>query len=138
MVMTTNAIERDFCKNVCEKIGLVREGVNRYRVFTPFLFEDGDHLAIVLKRENDHWALSDEGHTYLHLAYDIDESDFLRGARQKAINNALSTFRVEVRDGELTLAIKDEQYGDALYSFVQALLKVTDISAIWTWDEWPL
>lgn len=126
--MTTQTIERDFKSKVSEKIELLSEGVDRFRVFTPFLFEDGDHLAIVLKRENSMWTLSDEGHTYMHLTYDLDEKDLQRGTRQKVITNALSMFQVEDRDGELLLRVSDEQFGDALYSFIQALLKVTDVS----------
>jgi hypothetical protein len=126
--MTTETIERDFCDKVCAKIRLASEGVDRYRVFTPFLFEDGDHLAIALKRENSGWILTDEGHTYMHLTYELDEKDLSRGSRQKIISNALSTFRVEDRDGELALHIPDGKYGDALYSFIQALLKISDVS----------
>lgn len=114
-------IIRDFRDKVCEQVRLVQEGMERYRVFTPFVFEDGDHLAIVLRRENSRWVLSDEGHTYMHLTYDIDEKDLQRGTRQKIISNALSTFRVEDRDGELMLAIQEDLYGNALYSFAQAL-----------------
>lgn len=126
--MTIETIERDFKTKVCEKIRLSGEGVDRFRVFTPFLFEDGDHLAIVLKRENSTWTLSDEGHTYMHLTYDLDEKDLQRGTRQKVITNALSMFRIEDREGELLLRIADEQFGDALYSFIQALMKITDVS----------
>ena len=50
--VTTNGIERDFREKVCAEIRLLDEGVDRYRVFTPFQFDDGDHLAIVLKRED--------------------------------------------------------------------------------------
>lgn len=126
--MTIDAIVRDFKVKVCEQVRLVQEGMERYRVLTPFIFEDGDHLAIVLRRENSMWVLSDEGHTYMHLTYDIDEKDLQKGARQKIITNALSVFKVDDRDGELMLAIHDDRYGDALYSFAQALLKITDIS----------
>lgn len=126
--MTIETIEQDFKTKVCGKIRLAGEGVDRFRVFSPFLFEDGDHLAIVLKRENSTWTLSDEGHTYMHLTYDIDEKDLQRGTRQKVITNALSMFHVEDREGELRLPVKENQFGDALYSFVQALLKVTDVS----------
>jgi len=126
--MTMKTIERDFRAKVCDKIGLVSEGIDRFRVFTPFLFEDGDHLAIILKRENSSWTLSDEGHTYMHLTYDLDEKELQRGTRQEIITNALSMFRIEDREGELLLRITDDQFGDALYSFIQALMKVTDIS----------
>ena len=126
--MDIDTIECDFREKVCDQVRLVQEGMERYRVFTPFLFEDGDHLAIVLRKENSKWVLSDEGHTYMHLTYDIDEKDLQRGTRQKIITNALSVFKVEDRDGQLMLVIQEDHYGDALYSFAQALLKITDIT----------
>jgi len=126
--MTIEIIERDFKEKVCEKLRLTSEGVNRFRVFTPFMFEDGDHLSIVLKRENGKWVLSDEGHTYMHLTYDLDERDLQRGTRQKIITNALSVFSVQDREGELIVPIHNDLYGDALYSFIQALLRITDVT----------
>ena len=126
--MTIETIVDDFRNKVCDQVQLAQEGMDRYRVFTPFLFEDGDHLSIVLRRENSRWLLSDEGHTYMHLTYDIDEKDLQKGNRQKIITNALSVFKVEDRDGELMLGIQEDRYGDALYSFAQALLKITDVS----------
>ena len=126
--MPTDSIEQEFQQKVSSKIQLVSEGLNRYRVLTPFRFEDGDHLSIVLKREDFGWVLSDEAHTYMHLTYDIDEKDLQRGGRQKVIANALSVHQVNDRDGELTLAIEGQQYGDALYSFLQALLKISDVT----------
>ena len=47
--MSIKTIERDFHQKVSAKVRLAAEGMERFRVFTPFLFEDGDHLAIVLK-----------------------------------------------------------------------------------------
>ena len=126
--MSIEIIETDFRRKVGETIRLAGEGINRFRVFTPFLFEDGDHLAVVLKRETDGWVLSDEGHTYMHLTYDLDEKDLQKGNRQKIVSNALSAFSVEDREGELRLAIPEERYGDALFSFVQALLKISDVT----------
>src|SRR5438093_13452520 len=115
--MTVEMIERDFRHKVGEKVRVVSEGLNRYRVFTPFLVDDGDHLAVVLKHEGHDWLLSDEGHTLMHLTYDIDEKDLQRGNRQKLISNALTAFSVEDRDGELRLSVPDERFGDALFSF---------------------
>lgn len=126
--MTPDAIERDFQEKVSAMVRLEAEGMDRFRVFTPFLFEDGDHLAIVLKSENSHWVLTDEAHTFMHITYDMDEKDLQRGTRQQIIAKALSMFRVQDRDGELALVVEDGRYGDALYSFVQALLKVSDVT----------
>ncbi|MBF0438662.1 MAG: DUF1828 domain-containing protein [Magnetococcales bacterium] len=63
--MILASIEDDFREKVCAQTHIASEGLNRFRVFTPFLFNDGDHLSIVLKQERDRWMLSDEGHTYL-------------------------------------------------------------------------
>lgn len=126
--MSIDAIEREFKQKVCDQLRIASEGIDRYRVFTPFLFDDGDHLAIVLKREAGRWVLSDEGHTYMHLTYDLDERDLQRGTRQTIITNALTAFEVADREGELIIPITDERYGDALYNFVQAILKITDVS----------
>lgn len=126
--MDPERIERDFRDKVCEKLSISSEGMDRFRVFTPFMFEDGDHLSIIMKSENGGWTLSDEGHTYMHLTYDLDEKDLMRGTRQKIITNALSVFSVEDRAGELMIPIQDNRYGDALYSFIQALLRITDIT----------
>ena len=126
--MPIESIERDFHEKVSVKIRLETEGLDRFRVFTPFLFEDGDHLVIVLKKEGERLVLSDEAHTYMHLTYDIDEKDLQGGTHQKIISNVLSTFQIEDRHGELLLDVPDDRYGDALYSFVQALLKISDVS----------
>ena len=126
--MTVESIEQDSRAQVSAKIRLAAEGVDRFRVLTPFLFDDGDHLAIVLRREGRRWVLSDEAHTYMHLTYDLDEEDLHTGTRQKIISNALSMFQIQDREGELVLDVPDSRYGDALYSFVQALLRISDLS----------
>ncbi len=126
--MIAAEIEQNFKTKVCEKIRLSGEGVNRYRILTPFMFEDGDHFSIVFKHEESDWVISDEGHTYMHLTYDLDEKDLKRGTRQKIITNTLSMFGIDDRDGELIVKVKNKQYGDALYSFIQALVKISDVS----------
>jgi hypothetical protein len=125
--MLTETIERDFHDKVCQQVRLVPEGVDRFRVFTPFMTNDGDHLAIVLKRHGPQWILTDEGHTYMQLTYDMDESVFQAGARSEIITNALAAFSVEDRDGEIVIPVPDSRYGDSLYSFVQAILRINDI-----------
>ncbi|MDZ7814842.1 MAG: DUF1828 domain-containing protein [Planctomycetota bacterium] len=65
------AIEAEFKQKVCDEISLHQEGVDRYRVLTPFCFDDGDHLCILLKRSESHWLLTDEGHTFMHLYHAV-------------------------------------------------------------------
>jgi len=129
--MTISTIELDFQKKLNSKIQAVEEGCDRYRIMTPFLMEDGDHLVIVLKKNSkSKWTLTDEGHTFMHLTYDLDEKDIRQGTRNKIVENALSMYQIENIDGELILPISNDNFGDALYSFVQALLKISDISML--------
>lgn len=121
--MSTETIEQELQKKVSPKIGLLAEGADRFRVLTPFVLDDGDHLAIVLKKEGTRWVLSDEAHTYMHLSDDIEEKDLQRGIREKVISNALSAFGIEDREGELVLEVPEGRYGDTLCSFVQGLLE---------------
>ena len=58
--------------------------------------------------------LTDEGHTYMHLTYDLGEKDLQRGTRAKIIANTLDAFHVEDCEGELRLRIEDEDLGGAL------------------------
>ena len=126
--MSIESVERDFQKKVSEMVRLESEGIQRYRVFTPFRFDDGDHLVIVLKKEDSQWLLTDEAHTFMRLTYDVEAKDLHKGTRQKIISNALSEFHIETRSGELIQYIRDEEYGISLYSFVQAILKLSNVS----------
>ena len=126
--MFINTIEQDFIDKVSAKIRLLPDGKERFRVLTPFQFDDGDQLVIILKKAGERWVISDEAHTYMHLTYDIDERDLHSGTRGDIISRALSMFDVEDRNGELILEMPEERYGDALYDFAQALLKITDVT----------
>ncbi len=115
-------------EKVSKQITLREEGQGRFRVFTPFRFSDGDHLALVLKKAGDSWIFTDEGHTLMHLSYEISEKELRKGTRAKIISEALSDFGIEDREGEFIFPVPNEQYGNALFSFVQGLLKITDIT----------
>lgn len=126
--MNLQAIEHDFRQKICEQIRIEPIGRERYRIFTPFHFNDGDHLAMVLRRENDQWVISDEGHTYMHLTYEMDEKSLYQGTRQQIITNALNAFSIDDVDGEFRATVADGNYGDTLFDFVQAILRISDVS----------
>ena len=125
--MSIKSIEQDFIDKVSAKVRVLPDGRDRFRVFTPFRFDDGDHITIVLKKEQAGWVLSDEGHTYMHLTYDISEKKLFSGTRHQIILNALPAFKVEDRFGELIFKVRDARFGDALYAFAQALVKMGDV-----------
>ena len=127
--MTTADIIESFRRKVSREIDLEAEGVDRYIVYTPFMFDDGDHYVVVLRRERDRWVLTDEAHTFLHLSY--ADVDLTQGTRARIIDQALTSYRVENDGGELRLAVPDEAFGDALFTMVQAIGRIT-ATAVWT------
>jgi hypothetical protein len=126
--MSLDEIQTVFRESIGDEVRLLPEGIDRYRVFTPFQFDDGDCLAIVLRSGPDGWLLTDEGHTFMHLTYWLDEADLRKGTRAMVIGNALTAFGVQDREGELVLPVPGQRFGDALFSYVQALLKISDVS----------
>ncbi|MGD0073509.1 MAG: DUF1828 domain-containing protein, partial [Candidatus Binataceae bacterium] len=101
--------------------------MDRYVVDVPLTFEDGDRLPVVLKREDGGWILTDEGHTFMQLTYDLEEADLQEGNRKEIIDRTLLASRLRNRQGELVLPIEDERFGDSLYTFIQALIKIDDV-----------
>lgn len=128
--MTPSQIEEVFRTRVSSEVRIEKTGADRYRVLTPFRFDDGDHLSIYLRRAGDRWVLTDEGFTYMHLSYAVDIDDLARGTRQKVISNALASYSVSDCDGELILHVTADEYGHALYDFAQALLRISDVTIL--------
>ena len=126
--MELNRAEKEFKEKVSKEIRLLQEGADRYRVFTPFMFDDGDSLAIILKKQGNEWILTDEGHTFMHLSYNIDIDYLDKGTRAKIISTTLNTFGISERNGVIFSKLNDENMGNVFYNYVQALIKITDIS----------
>jgi len=126
-VIATEEIEREFRSAVSGAVELHPEGQGRFRVFTPFTFDDGDLISPVLRNDAGRWVLSDEGNTQMRLSYDLDDRALQAESRRKMIDNALATGHVEDRNGELIVPVGHDGYGNALFSLVQAILRIMDV-----------
>ncbi len=126
--MNLQSIESSFKDAVCREIQLRPEGIDRFVVFNPFTFSDGDNLTIVLRKNHNHWLLTDEGHTLMHLTYAIDEKALTSGTRMQIIDNALSIYGITENEGELIIPIENDHFGAALFNFIQGLIRITDVS----------
>jgi len=123
--MIDNELLTDFRRKVCREIDLESEGVDRYIVHTPFMFDDGDHFVVLLRKNGSGWFITDEGHTFMHLSY--SGTDISKGSRAKIVEESLATHRVENRNGELRITVPRADFGDALYSYLQALSMISTV-----------
>ena len=127
--MTVSQLTSELKEALCRDIQLKEDGVGRFWVLTPFQFDDGDHPTVLLKTDVGQRYLSDEGRTFLRLTYEIDERELRKGNRQKIITDTLSYYQVDEVEGELRRKVGTD-LGAALCDFIQAILKVTDVSLL--------
>jgi len=129
MSVNLSDIENKLRDKISREISLAEEGLNRFRIFNPYEFDDGDHFSIFLKKENGNWKFTDEAHTIMHLSYDMDVSALKKeGTRQKILTNIISNFGLDEYDGSLSIKIDNEDFGGAFYNYIHALIKITDLS----------
>lgn len=126
--MTEDTILSDFRAKVASTIRLIPQGLDRWQVATPFTFSDGDQFVVVLQRAAGNWILTDEAHTLHHLAYFVPANTLFQGTRRQLIDASLETHGIEDRGGEFVLPIPDERFGDALFSYLQGLQQIVDVS----------
>ena len=128
--MNIGAIQDSFKSTVAKSVRLLPEGVDRYQIFTPFHFDDGDHFVITLRKdETGNWVITDEGHTYMHISYHMDLSSLEDGNRNEIIEGALERYGVQENDGQILMRIDDlANAGNIFYNFIQCLINITDVS----------
>ncbi|ADI73571.1 Domain of unknown function DUF1828 [Methanohalobium evestigatum Z-7303] len=116
-------------KSICDDIEVIIEGKSRIVVITPFTFDDGDFLNVVLKYDYPYWYFTDEGDTLMHLSYDDLDEKLEKGKRKDMFDTILKTHDIKNKDGELKLNVDDEKFGDCYFTFIQGLVKIIDLSS---------
>jgi len=128
--MNIDAIQDSFKDAIAGSVRLRPEGANRYQVFTPCHFDDGDHFVIALEKANGGgWALTDDGHTYMHMSYHTKISSLESGTRNVLIESALKKHGVEESGGQILAHIDNlDNAGNVFYNYIQCLIKITDVA----------
>jgi len=98
------------------------------RVDLPFYFPDGDGFVVYLRDAGSGRAeITDRAHTLMHIGYHTDVDKFSRGTRAGVFERILRRHGIQDRDGELVRLSPVEDVPEALFSFVQALIEVSDM-----------
>ncbi len=128
--MNLDAIQDSFQLAVSKSVRIFPKGIDCYQIFTPFHFDDGDHFVIILKKNaQGKWIITDEGHTYMHMSYNMDLSSINRGKRNQIIESALQKHNIQEQEGRIFADVKSLAHaGNVFYSFVQCLINITDVS----------
>jgi len=126
-MQTLNQTVRDA---IGRQVTVEQEGRERFIVTTPFVREDGDHFNIILRGDQSRstWVLSDEGETLMHLSYWMDYASLKKGTRREIVERVLGQYGVENREGELRLETVYTDLSGAIFTFLQALTRVNDVT----------
>lgn len=129
MVEIETIVEK-FKEGVSKEVKLKEMGIGRYLIKTPFIFDDGDMIKVVLVYDSTskQWRITDEGHTFLHLSYFMDTKDLEKGSREEILSNCKKMFSIIEERGELSIVVTDDYFGEALYNILQCILKIMDIT----------
>jgi len=122
--LTESNIREEICKSITF-IYTDGEGA-KILINTPFIFDDGDVIKVVLRNENGTLFLTDEGHTFMHLSY--DDLDLTKGRRKTILDAILLMHYIENVDGELRSSVDISNFGDSFFTYVQGLNKIADLS----------
>jgi hypothetical protein len=126
--VTSDELQRRISDALAAEVTLHRASEHEVRIEVPFYFPDGDGLVIYLRDVGGETAeLTDHAHTLMHIGYHTDVDRFYTGTRAQVFERVRTRHGVEDRDGELVVRHLIDETPQALFSFVQALIEISDI-----------
>jgi hypothetical protein len=130
-MLNIEEIKTTLDKSMRSSIELHPIGRSQYVLETPFYFDDGDGFVIYLKIFDDKIIFTDNGHTIMHISYDVEMNS---ETRQEVLSSILSTHDLKYNDGEISTESNLENIGLAFWDFCQGLIRISDI-ALWKYER---
>lgn len=117
-------------RQITERLQIEEEDQERIAVYTPFMYQDGDHCSFVAVRDaaRSCWYLTDEGEVLTHASY--SGVNLLANDRVSRFRETTKFYGVTERRGELILPVENEAFGDAVFSFTQACLDIVELTKL--------
>ena len=126
MLEPSGRMAREFRRSVAATVEVEPTAPDRYIVHVPMTFSDGDHYVVVLRDAGGRWRLTDEGHTLMHLSYELRNPE--SGRAGQIIDSIVQKLGLSRRNGALELDLRSDRYGDTLFTYLQAITQVSDVS----------
>lgn len=100
-------------------------GEGRVALLTPFTFDDGDGLPIVLHHSGGLWELTDDGGTAMHLSY--DDVPYETGNRGKLFQAIVAAHGLTVSDDVVSYRSAEPPAVERVLDFAHALIQLADL-----------
>ena len=126
--MATVDILKIIREQITAGIQVDREENDRIAVYTPFMYQDGDHcsFSVVHDPARSAWHLTDEGDVLTHASY--SGINLLSKDRISSFRQTIKFYGIKERRGELFFPVSGEAFGEAIFSFSQACLDIVQLT----------
>lgn len=115
-------------KSLCLLFDFEELGPDEYLVHTNMYFDDGDEFHIIMTQSADGFTLTDESHTMMWLS---NEDFRFTENRRKILDRIIEQNDVELVDGEILTSVDSpEKVGQALFSMIRAIMKISDLRSL--------
>ena len=125
--MTLSEIARVLQAQISKSVYVEKDDDGQIYVATPFAFGDGDQPVVALVPNRGGWMLSDLGSTMFRLGFQLTDDAMANPENQRQLDSALSMAGIIAHNDELTKPLQNDDYADALFDFVHALLKIDEL-----------
>jgi hypothetical protein len=128
--MTPSEIVSLMRQQVTDGLQIEQEDQERIVVYTPFMYQDGDHCSFIVAHDTVRaiWYLTDEGEVLTHASY--SGVNLLASDRASRFRETVEFYGVKERRGELVLPVEETSFGDALFTFTQACLDIVQLTKL--------
>lgn len=133
MHMTSDftAIQELLCKSLCHDVKVVERFDGTPMINTPFRFPDGDAYSIyVASSPCGNLALSDRGHTLMHMSYDHDVDFFVNGTCGVHLKSIMAESGLHWDGGAFRLDTSPDKLSEAVIVFGQALTRIYGLTLL--------
>ena len=111
----------DLQRKIGKPFKVLEKGDGFFLISTPFVWDDGDHVSLVVREVEGQWLLGDGGHTFMRCSFD-------ERASCDDWQQVIVEFGVREKDGELYIPILNEQDSSAFLSLIRAMRKLVSLS----------
>jgi hypothetical protein len=94
-------------------------------ITTPFLDRHNDQLQIYVKKSDNGFILTDDGYTIADLK--LSGCDFTTEKRRQILHSTLNGFGVRLKENELIVESRVDNFPQKKHNLIQAILAVNDL-----------
>ncbi|MCC6126393.1 MAG: DUF1828 domain-containing protein [Pirellulales bacterium] len=126
--MNLSKIINSLRNQLTDGLQIEQEDNDRIAVYTPFMYQDGDHVSFAVARDaaTSLWHLTDDGDVLTHASY--SGINLLASDRVSRFRETVQFYGLRERRGELWMPIENDAFGDAFFTFTQACLDIVQLT----------